>query len=73
MKESSSLWLRKKSVLFIPNILEDIFGDTTLMSNALRPNGAGYRIIVDRIGCSLTQVIQQNATSFRMRSGVSLG
>ena len=53
---------RKKNVPFIPNILEDILGDTTLMADPLHPNDAGYRLIADRIDRLLTQVIQQNAT-----------
>ena len=68
-KDSSSLWVRKKVFRSSPNILEDILGNTTLMSDPLHPNDAGYRIIADRIDSSLTTVIQQNATSFGMGLG----
>ena len=62
----------KKAVPLIANILEDILPDPTLMSDPLHPNDAGYRIMADRIDCSLTQVVQQNVTSLGKRSEIGL-
>ena len=42
---------------FIPDILEGILGDPKLMADPLHPNDEGYRIMAERIGPVLINVI----------------
>jgi len=38
-----------RRALLIPNIMEDLFSNPSLMSDEIHPNDAGYRLIADRI------------------------
>lgn len=39
---------KENGVVLIPNILEGLFGDRTLMSDSIHPNDAGYAILARR-------------------------
>lgn len=49
--------------IYIPNILEDIIGETHLMADQIHPNDDGYRMIADRI----TPVLEELITAARTR------
>jgi len=37
------------STAFVPNVLDDLIGDNSLMSDAIHPNDKGYAIIADKV------------------------
>jgi lysophospholipase L1-like esterase len=43
--------------LYIEDVLQGVFGDPTLMSDAIHPNDAGYRKIADRIAPIIQSLI----------------
>jgi lysophospholipase L1-like esterase len=40
---------KEKQVSFVPNILEDIFGNPKLMADEIHPNDQGYALMAERI------------------------
>lgn len=49
----------EKRVFYVPNILEDIFGNSKLMSDSLHPNDQGYEIIAQRIKPTLQEILKK--------------
>lgn len=49
----------EKKVFYVPNILEDIFGDPKLMSDSLHPNDQGYEIMAKRVEPTLRDILKQ--------------
>jgi len=43
---------------FVPDILDDLFGNSSLMSDPIHPNNAGYAIIADRIEPVLREILE---------------
>lgn len=52
----------QKQVKFVPNILENIFGRPSLMSDYVHPNNAGYAAIADRIEKELRPLLPKLLT-----------
>jgi lysophospholipase L1-like esterase len=48
---------REKKVGFVPNVLDAIISEKELMSDAIHPNDAGYRIIANKVTPALKQMI----------------
>ena len=44
---------------YVPDVLESIFGDSTLMSDQIHPNDRGYEKIADKVAPILMQLIPQ--------------
>ena len=40
---------REKGALFVPGILDGIFGKKALMSDQIHPNAAGYKMVAERV------------------------
>jgi lysophospholipase L1-like esterase len=40
---------KKNGALFIPEVLKGILSDPKLKSDSIHPNGAGYRLVAERI------------------------
>ena len=40
---------KEKRVSFVPNVLDDIFGDPKMLYDTIHPNDAGYALIADRV------------------------
>jgi len=43
---------------YVPNVLDDLFGNPAFMSDAIHPNDEGYKIIAERIEPVLERVIR---------------
>lgn len=43
---------------FVPNVLDGLIGDQTLMSDAIHPNDAGYQIIADKVFPTLAKLLK---------------
>lgn len=48
-----------KKVFYVPNVLEDIFGQPQLMSDSLHPNDQGYEIMTKRIEPTLREILKK--------------
>ncbi len=48
-RQSFDTLAEKTAVLYLPNILDGIYGNPTLSADTLHPNDAGYRIIANKI------------------------
>lgn len=42
---------------FVPNILDDLIGDTSLMSDAIHPNDAGYILVANKVEPVLREML----------------
>lgn len=53
---------KEKDVRIVPDILDDVFGHASLMSDATHPNVAGYAIMADRMERALQDfvLVEQN-------------
>jgi acyl-CoA thioesterase I len=51
---------RAKKVGFVPNVLDDIIGDKTLMSDTIHPNDTGYKKIADKVSPVLEKMLETN-------------
>jgi len=40
---------KKRGALYVPNVLENLIGNETLMNDEIHPNDRGYRIIADKV------------------------
>ena len=49
---------REKEAVYIPNILKGIIGRTDLLSDSVHPNDKGYKIIADRVGIVLQDLLR---------------
>lgn len=49
---------REKNVEFIPDVLEGIFGNPTLMADEIHPNDRGYEMMTDRIEPVLRRMLE---------------
>jgi len=43
---------------YVPNVLDGLFGNSSLMSDAVHPNDAGYQIIADKVEPVLRELLQ---------------
>jgi acyl-CoA thioesterase-1 len=50
---------REKKVLFVPDILDEIFNNPAFMSDYVHPNEAGYGLIAERVEKALAPVLSQ--------------
>ena len=50
---------RGKKVFYVPDILDDIFGSSQLMSDSLHPNDQGYEIMAQRIEPTLREILRK--------------
>jgi len=50
---------REKNVLLVPDILDGVFGHSSLMSDYIHPNDAGYRFIAERLARELHPFLDQ--------------
>ncbi len=48
----------ESGVIFVPNVLDGVIGNATLMSDQVHPNDAGYMKIADKIAPSLLGLIE---------------
>lgn len=48
---------KKLGTLYVPDVLDNIFGHTALMSDPIHPNDLGYRIIADKVEPVLKRVL----------------
>lgn len=48
----------KYRTAYVPDILDDIYGKSSLMADPLHPNDAGYRIMAERIGEGLSKLLK---------------
>ncbi len=53
---------REKGAIFIPSILSGIITNPSMKSDFLHPNGAGYRMIAQRIHREIIPYLKQNTT-----------
>lgn len=49
----------EEGCLLIPDVLDGILRDRTLMSDAIHPNGRGYRVMADRIARPCRKLLQK--------------
>jgi acyl-CoA thioesterase I len=56
-KERFQEFAAAKKVGFVPNVLEDIIGDKSLMSDTIHPNDTGYKIIADKVAPVLERML----------------
>jgi len=60
---------RQFGALYIPGVMKGILSDAALRSDPIHPNGAGYRLVAERIAEKITPLLQE-ADRLRMaRSG----
>jgi lysophospholipase L1-like esterase len=45
--------------LYIPGVMKGILSDAKLRSDPIHPNGAGYRLVAERIGAKLKPLLQE--------------
>jgi acyl-CoA thioesterase-1 len=45
--------------LYIPGVMKGILSDAKLRSDPIHPNGAGYRLVAERIGAKLRPLLQE--------------
>ena len=50
---------RKHGALYIPEVLKGILNDPKLKSDTIHPNGAGYRLIAERIGERVKPLLEE--------------
>jgi acyl-CoA thioesterase-1 len=43
---------------YVPNVLDGLFGNPSLMSDAIHPNDAGYQVIADKVEPVLLDLVQ---------------
>lgn len=48
-----------EGVLFVPDIMEGLWGDPRYMSNMIHPNDAGYKIVCQRVVRAMTPYMRQ--------------
>lgn len=49
----------EEGCLLVPDVLDGILRDRTLMSDAIHPNGRGYRVMADRIAGPCRRLLQK--------------
>jgi acyl-CoA thioesterase-1 len=49
----------KFGALYIPQVMKGSLGKSSLKSDPIHPNGAGYRLIAERIGEKITPLLQE--------------
>lgn len=52
---------KETGVAFVPNVLDNIIGDTKLMSDQIHPNDAGYEKIADKVAPTLLFILPPKA------------
>ena len=43
---------------YVPNVLDGLFGNSALMSDAIHPNDDGYQVIADKVEPVLLDLVQ---------------
>ncbi|HEX9788621.1 MAG TPA: arylesterase [Candidatus Binatia bacterium] len=56
--------------LYIPQVMKGVLTDSSLRSDSIHPNGAGYRLIAERIGAKVKRLLQEGD---RLRVGNPAG
>jgi len=56
----------KYGAVFVPNVLNGIFGRPSLMSDEIHPNAAGYDLVAERIAQRIAPVLAQADTRRRV-------
>ena len=46
------------STAYVPDVLDGLFGDSTLMADGIHPNDAGYKIIAERVAEELKPLLK---------------
>jgi len=57
-KKSFSELAKEKKVFYVPRILDDIFGNPSLMADRIHPNDEGYEMMADRIEPVLVEMLK---------------
>jgi acyl-CoA thioesterase I len=50
---------RLLGALYIPGVMKDILSNAKLRSDPIHPNGAGYRLLAERIGAKIKPLLQE--------------
>jgi lysophospholipase L1-like esterase len=50
---------RSFGALYVPGVMKGIFSDANLRSDPIHPNGAGYRLVAERIGEKIRPLLQE--------------
>jgi len=50
---------RLLGALYIPSVMKDILSDAKLRSDLIHPNGAGYRLLAERIGEKIKPLLHE--------------
>ena len=50
---------RQSGALYIPQVMKGILSDSSLRSDPIHPNGAGYRLIADRVAGKIKPLLQE--------------
>lgn len=50
---------RQSGALYIPQVMKGVLNDSTLKSDPIHPNGAGYRLIAGRIGERIKPLLRE--------------
>lgn len=48
---------RQYDLYYVPNVLSGIIGNSKLLSDTIHPNDAGYRVIAERVGPILLEIL----------------
>ncbi len=47
-----------RRLYFVPNVLEDVLGNRSLMSDEIHPNDAGYKLIAEKVAPALKEALK---------------
>lgn len=50
---------KKFGALYIPQVMKDILADTSLRSDPIHPNGAGYRLMAERVAEKIKPLLRE--------------
>jgi lysophospholipase L1-like esterase len=50
---------KQSGALFVAQVMKGIFSDSSLRSDRIHPNGAGYRLIAERIAEKIKPLLQE--------------
>jgi lysophospholipase L1-like esterase len=60
---------RQFGALYIPGVTKGILSDAALRSDPIHPNGAGYRLVAERIAEKLTPLLRESDRLRMARAG----
>lgn len=49
---------KEEGVLYVPNVMKGLWGDSSLMADQIHPNGKGYKIMAERVLTSIRPYIR---------------